>query len=270
MVSLMAEFWRRADGFSIPGEFMKAVEEWKPSKFVLIGDRLLPSDDRGELDVGSRVVAECMAFQYQKALAAYGRGRLLDLGCGKVPLYAAYRELIDDVVCVDWDSSLHGSKHVDFARDLNRDLDLPTEHFDTVVLSDVLEHIRKPEKLLAQIHGLLRPGGAVIVGVPFYYWIHEDPHDFYRYTQFALTSMAQDNGFEVCYLEETGGAPEILADLVGKLMAPIPVLQKGFVRCARSSRGTRLVRKITERTKRRFPLGYLMVARRPAGNLIDQ
>jgi SAM-dependent methyltransferase len=244
---------------------MKAVDEWRPSKFVLSGGRLLPSDDSKELDVGSRVVAECMAFQYQKALAAHGRGRLLDLGCGKVPLYAAYRELIDDVVCVDWGDSLHGSKHVDFVRDLNQDLDLQAEHFDTVVLSDVLEHIRKPEKLLAQVHGLLRPGGAVIIGVPFFYWIHEDPYDYYRYTRFALTSMAQESGFDVCYLEETGGAPEILADLTGKLMAPIPILQRGFVRYARALRATRLVRKLTQRTKHKFPLGYLMVARKPAG-----
>ena len=243
---------------------MKAVQEWEPSKFLLKQGRLVPTDNPKELGIGSRVVADCMAFQYQKALQQHARGRLLDLGCGKVPLYAAYRGLVDDVVCVDWSNSLHGGKHVDFVRDLNQDLDLEPESFDTVVLSDVLEHIRRPERLLEQVRTLLRPGGAVIVGVPFFYWIHEEPHDFFRYTRFALTDMATASGLEVCSVDEAGGAPEILADLVGKLMSPVPLAQRGFVACARSLRRTRLGRKLSERTKRRFPLGYMMVARRPA------
>jgi SAM-dependent methyltransferase len=247
---------------------MKAVEQWAPSKFVLKDGRLLPSHDPAELGIGSRLVAECMAYQYQKALEAHARGTLLDLGCGKVPFYEVYRHRVDEVVCVDWDNSLHGNKHLDFTRDLNQDLDLPAGHFDTVILSDVLEHIRKPEKLLAQIQKLLRPGGTVIVGVPFYYWIHEDPFDFYRYTRFALTAMAEENGFEVCYIEEAGGAPEILGDLLGKLMSPIPFVQRGFVACVRGLRRTSIFRKLSERTKRRFPLGYLMVIRRAAAGEI--
>ena len=241
---------------------MRAVDEWTPSKFVLKNGHLLPSDDPKELGIGSRVVAECMAAQYQLALQKYARGRLLDLGCGKVPLYGVYRDLVDEAVCVDWQGGLHGSKHVDFFRDLNKDLDLPADSFDTVILSDVLEHIRKPEKLLGQIHALLRVGGVAILGVPFFYWIHEEPYDFFRYTKFALSAMVEEAGFEVCYLEETGGAPEILADLAGKLMSPVPMIQKGFVRCARMMRRTSLAKRLTARTRVRFPLGYLLVARK--------
>jgi SAM-dependent methyltransferase len=245
---------------------MKAVEEWRPSKFVLEKGQLLPSDDPAELGIGSRIVAECMAAQYQLALQKYAHGRLLDLGCGKVPLYAVYRDLVDEAVCVDWQSGLHGSKHVDFFRDLNKDLELPANSFDTVILSDVLEHIRMPEKLIGQIHGLLRAGGVAILGVPFFYWIHEEPYDFFRYTKFALAAMAEEAGFEVCYLEETGGAPEILADLAGKLMSPVPIIQKSFVRCARMMRRTSIAKRLTARTRVRFPLGYLMVARKISAN----
>lgn len=245
---------------------MRAVEEWKPSKFVLKDGQLLPSDDPAELGIGSRIVAECMATQYQRALQKYAHGKLLDLGCGKVPLYAVYRDLVDEAVCVDWESGLHGSKHVDFFRDLNNDLELPADSFDTVILSDVLEHIRQPEKLIERIHTLLRAGGVAILGVPFFYWIHEEPYDFFRYTKFALSGMVEDAGFEVCYLQETGGAPEILADLAGKLMSPVPIIQKGFVRCARMMRRTSLAKRLTARTRVRFPLGYLLVARKPSTN----
>jgi SAM-dependent methyltransferase len=248
------------------GQFMKAAEEWKPSKFVLKNGKLLPSEDPAELGIGSRIVAECMAAQYQRALLEFARGKLLDLGCGKVPLYAVYRDLVDDAVCVDWQSGLHGSKHVDFFRDLNAELELPPDSFDTVILSDVLEHIRRPEKLIGQVHQLLRTNGVAILGVPFFYWIHEEPHDFFRYTKFALSGMVEDAGFEVCYLEETGGAPEILADLAGKLMSPVPIVQKSFVRCARMMRRTSLAKRLTARTRVRFPLGYLLVARKTSAN----
>jgi SAM-dependent methyltransferase len=241
---------------------MKAIAEWKPSKFIVTEGYLRPTDDANELAVGSRVVAQCMGYQYQKALQAYARGRLLDLGCGKVPLYAAYRNLVDEVVCVDWNQSLHGGKHVDMFCDLNEDLDLERESFDTVVLSDVLEHIRKPEQLMVRIHGLLRDGGSVVVGVPFFYCLHEEPHDFFRYTRFALRSIAEESGYEVCYLEEVGGAFDILADIVGKLSAPVPLFQRTFVKSALMLRRLRLTQKLADRTKQRFPLGYLMVARR--------
>ena len=118
---------------------MKAVVEWRPSKFQLKDGRLMPSDDPKEISIGSRLVGECMAFQYQKALETYAKGRLLDLGCGKVPLFEVYRGLVDEVVCVDWEASLHGSKHVDFFRDLNQNLELDQQSFDTIILSDVLE-----------------------------------------------------------------------------------------------------------------------------------
>jgi SAM-dependent methyltransferase len=241
---------------------MKAIPEWKPSKFIVTGGHLCPTDDPDELAVGSRVVAQCMGYQYQKALNTYARGRLLDLGCGKVPLYAAYRDLVDEVVCVDWNQSLHDGKHVDLFCDLNEDLNLERQSFDTVILSDVLEHIRKPEHLLARVHELLRDDGSVVVGVPFFYCLHEEPHDFFRYTRFALRSIAEESGYEVCYLEEVGGAFDILADIIGKLSAPLPLFQRTFVKSALMLRRLRLTQKLTDRTKQRFPLGYLMVAKR--------
>ncbi len=38
--------------------------------------------------------------------------------------------------------------------------------FDAVVCADVLEHLARPEDLLARIHGWLRPGGTLFVSLP--------------------------------------------------------------------------------------------------------
>ena len=76
---------------------------------------------------------------------------------------------------------------------------------------------------------LLAPGGKVLLNVPFYYQLHEEPHDYYRYTEFALRRFAENTGFEVLHLEAIGGAVEILADLMAKLL------------CAPGCRGARAV-----------------------------
>jgi SAM-dependent methyltransferase len=38
--------------------------------------------------------------------------------------------------------------------------------FDAVVCADVLEHLPRPDELLARIHGWLRPGGTLFVSLP--------------------------------------------------------------------------------------------------------
>ena len=243
---------------------MKAIEAWSPTKFVVRGGKLTGSEDPRELGIGSRIVAGAMAERYETALRRYASGRFLDLGCGKAPLYGVYGPLSDEVLCVDWEGSAHGSLHVDQFHDLNEDLGLPSASFDTILMSDVLEHIRKPELLMARTSELLSPGGTVVIGVPFFYWLHEEPYDYFRYTRHALVAMASDSGLEVISLEESGGAPEVLADIIGKIAGRRPWAQATIVRMLQFLVNNRFSRRISESTKRQFPLGYVMVARKPS------
>ena len=170
------------------------------------------------------MVADATAAFYEGALPKYAQGALVDLGCGRVPLYAAYKARVMSITCVDWANTLHPNPHLDLEQDLNGPIALPDASFDTVILSDVLEHIRKPEQLVGEIFRVLRPGGHVLLNVPFYHGLHERPHDYFRYTEYALRSMAEDAGFTVVHLEATGGAPEILADVLSKTMLSVPLI----------------------------------------------
>lgn len=221
------------------------------------------SRDRKAVGVASRLMVDLIARFYQRVLPQYAKGRLIDLGCGKVPLFPVYKDHVSSVVCVDWGNSMHPNPHLDHEQDLNQPLAFPDASFDTIILSDVLEHIRRPEQLVQEMFRILAPGGHVLMNVPFYYGLHERPFDYYRYTEYALRAMAEDGGFRILELDPIGGFPEIMADLVSKNMRGVPLVGRPIAAFVQSSTGW-LVRsgfgaKLSKRTSRDFPFGYTLV-----------
>lgn len=247
---------------------MRNPEGWRPSKYVWRDGRLMGSRDPRELGPASRLVADLVAAAYQRVLPQFARGRLLDLGCGKVPLYGLYRDQVSDTVCVDWPQSAHACEHLDLQCDLSEPLPLPAGGFETIVLSDVLEHLPEPALLFAEMHRLLQPGGHVVLNVPFLYWLHEEPHDYHRYTEFALRRLAERERFEVVLLERVGGAPEVIADFMAKVLLMRPRVGRALALlvqgAARMLVATPPGRRLSSTTSSKFPLGYMMVLRRPA------
>lgn len=244
---------------------MKNQDLWKGTKYEKRGGVFRASLDPKEVSLGSRFMVDLQIQSYTKAIEGHARGRLLDLGCGKVPLYEVYRDFVEENICIDWTDSLHESPHLDFEFDLNQSLPLEGEEFDTIVLTDVLEHIANPDSLWREMTRLLKPGGKVIVGVPFLYWIHEHPHDYYRYTEFRLRKFCEENNLSLLSLEAYGGALEVLVDITSKLigLSGLPLSRfflwvylfwMGLV--SRSWLG----RKIRKKTEPLFPLGYCLVA----------
>src|SRR5206468_3217360 len=101
----------------------------------------------------------------------------------------------------DWPNSPHGVTHADVIADLGRPLPFPSSCFDGVLLSSVLEHLADPVATLGEASRVLRPGGVLVLELPFLYWLHEEPHDFGRYTEFALRRFADMVGLEVKLLQ---------------------------------------------------------------------
>jgi SAM-dependent methyltransferase len=245
---------------------MRCEELWHPTKFVMIDGQLRGDPSGTHVSVGSRLLADLMAQHYDAALKQHARGRLLDLGCGSVPLFATYRGLVDEVLCVDWPASLHQQRHIDIFADLTGLLPLESSSFDTVLLSDVLEHIPNPENLIDEIARILRPRGCAVIGVPFMYWLHEIPYDFNRYTRYQLERLLENAGLKIMQLTEIGGSPEVLADVMGKTLAPRPRLAASFVVAARWLLRRGFVQQISRRTRATFPLAYIVVAENEAPN----
>ena len=245
---------------------MKNVEAWRPTKYVMRAGRLRATRDNRYLAPTSWLSADLTAQAYGEALPAYARGQLLDFGCGRVPLYGAYRSLIDDSICMDW-SEPTGTSHVDVVQDLSGDIPVPSSMVDTILASAILEHLPDPASTWNEFRRVLAPGGRVIGTVPFYYQLHETPHDYYRFTEYAIRRHIEAVGLAVVELWPTGGTPEVLADLVPKSLEDrrygrrvAPSLHRLLATLARSSLGARL----SARTAARFPFGYFFVAQKPS------
>jgi SAM-dependent methyltransferase len=221
---------------------MRNPELWKPTKIrtpstpghpPLAGaasrgaPQLAAASQPLSVGAGSTLMATLVGRWYAQVLAQHARGVLLELGSGALPYYALYRDRVDTVWCLDWPQSLHLQPHADLWCDLNAGIPLGSGLADTLILADVLEHIYRPQALLSDMHRVLRPGGVALLNTPFMYWVHEAPHDYFRYTPHALERMAREAGFEVLRLDAVGGGLCILADVSGKLLQSLRVLGLG-------------------------------------------
>ncbi len=247
---------------------MKSKDHWSPSKYIYRKNKLIATRDLNEVSISSRLMADLVAKQYDNNLALHAKGKLLDLGCGKSPLYGAYKELVHENTCVDWSGTLHKSKHLDFECDLTKPLNFANGEFDTIILSDVLEHIPEPELLWREMTRVLSSGGTILMNVPFYYWIHEKPYDYYRYTEFALRRFVKLCDLELIHITPLGGAPEILTDIFSKNVAHLPIVGKGMAAFSQwltmQFIETKFGSKVSSTSAANFPLGYFLVARKPA------
>ena len=239
-------------------------QDWHPSKFIQIATGCVGSPDPSELGIGSRVIADILADVYFRVIRTHARGRLLDLGCGKVPLYGMYRDLVTENICIDWEETLHRNRHIDQFVDLNSVLPIGDEEFDTVLSTDVLEHIARADCAWSEMSRVLRRGGKLLLATPFLYWLHEEPHDYHRFSAHKLRLFCADYRLEIVELNAYGGAPEVILDIVCKLaMYRGPRLAATCVRASQWLLRRARVQQISVRTRNLFPLGYCLVARKP-------
>lgn len=233
---------------------MKIRDAWTPTKYVRNDEgRLVASRDPKEVGLSSRLLANLIAEWYDINLKEFAKGKLLDLGCGKAPLYGTYAPHISGATLADWSNSPHENDHLDVVCDITQKLPFKDNSFDTIILSDVVEHIPNPSDLMAEVHRILRPKGVLLMNAPFLYWLHEVPHDYHRYTEFMLRKMAEDKEMRVVKLEALAGGWAVLIDLLSKLFGGRPRVVRVIQKIGPKILASRL------KTRLEFPLAYAMV-----------
>jgi SAM-dependent methyltransferase len=143
------------------------------------------------------------------------RGVVIDVGCGQQPyrsLITAAPSQVTRYVGVDMPSERYAGH--DVAWDGVR-LPIGAEVADQVLLTEVLEHCPEPSLVLAEVARVLRPGGRLLLTVPFLWPLHDAPYDEWRYTPFALQRLLAAAGFIDVDLRAMGGWDASLAQLIG-------------------------------------------------------
>ena len=126
----------------------------------------------------------------------YAKGKLLDVGCGDKPYYQIFSKKVASYVGLD----LHGGDIVGSA------LELPFKNnsFDTVLSTQVIEHITEPQIMIKEVYRVLRKNGCLILTAPLFWCLHEEPNDYFRFTKYSLSKLFKDNKFEIIYIKERG------------------------------------------------------------------
>lgn len=139
------------------------------------------------------------------------KGVLLDIGCGSLPYkeYVLSNSSIVKYVGLDLDSAISYGSKADATWDGER-IPFDDNSIQTIICTEVLEHVFTPSTLLCEIKRVLDEDGVAIFSVPFIWNLHEVPHDYYRYTPFALEKLFSQNGLQVIKRYRYGGWGNLL------------------------------------------------------------
>ena len=138
-----------------------------------------------------------------RSLTDFARGRLLDVGCGRKP-YLDLQQQNASCLGIEHDRSRYRDTPPDV---WGSSIELPfrDQSFETVFCAQVLEHVAEPAEMMREIARVLRPDGFLILSAPHIWGIHEEPNDYFRFTNFGLSHLARKAGFDAVKIEAMAG-----------------------------------------------------------------
>jgi SAM-dependent methyltransferase len=156
--------------------------------------------------------------------APLARGRLLDVGCGDKPYLEIFAPYVSEYLGVEHEASFKATTSAgrkrgpDVLYDGQR-LPFGAAEFDTVICIQTLEHTPKPQELVSELARVLRRGGRLLLMAPFSFRLHEEPHDYFRYTPHGLAVLCEQAGLEIERCEPLGSLWSLLGHKFNSYLA---------------------------------------------------
>lgn len=135
-----------------------------------------------------------------KKSVKYIKGKCIDIGSGNSPYKSYLISNVDEYITVDKGTVHKHMFQTSKEKFIDADIkDLPFEDncVDTVILTQVLEHIDKPFEALDEIKRILKNDGILILSVPFIYHAHATPYDYFRFSEYGLKKICEDYDFDI-------------------------------------------------------------------------
>lgn len=127
---------------------------------------------------------------------------------------SSLRRLSSEILCFD----LIPTAGVDLVGDLHR-VPLTDGSLDAVVCTGVLEHVQDPDRVVAELWRVLRPGGRIYVSLPFLQGYHPSPTDFHRFTRDGARRLLA--AFEIEQLQNTRGSASAVTWILSSFLAEL-------------------------------------------------
>jgi len=178
----------------------------------------------------ARTASDWVDLQYSlivaslREVAPQASGRLLDVGCGNKPFEAFFRPYVTEYLGIEHEATFSATAaggqgtRPDLTYDGQR-LPFPDASFDTVLNIQVLEHTPRPRALVAEMSRVLKPGGLLILLAPFQFRLHEQPHDYYRYSSFGLRHLCEEAGLIVNEIRPQGSLWSVIGHKLNSYLA---------------------------------------------------
>jgi SAM-dependent methyltransferase len=139
------------------------------------------------------------------------RGTLFDYGCGGQPYRALFAPYIERYIGAD----VVAAPGIELDLELvpGNPVPLPDQSVDTVLSTQVIEHVPDVDAYLAECSRLLKPNGTLVLTAPMHWRHHESPYDFLRFTRFGIARLLEKHGFGIKNLEPCGGVYVLMGQI---------------------------------------------------------
>jgi SAM-dependent methyltransferase len=165
-----------------------------------------------------------LIIELLERVAPQARGRLLDVGCGEKPYEQIFLPYVTEYIGIEHEASFvsTSASRSDRKPDLlydGRRLPFEDRSFDTILNVQVLEHTPDPRGLVAEMSRVMRDDGLLILSAPFQFRLHEEPHDYFRYSPHGLRALCDEVGLEIVEVHNQGSLWSVLAHKLNSYLA---------------------------------------------------
>jgi len=159
-----------------------------------------------------------------ESVAPRAGGRLLDVGCGNKQFESIFRPHVERYIGIERQDTFTetaanlGASRPDYLYNGDR---LPFEDgsFDTVLSIQVLEHTARPRELIEEMARVLKKDGVFILAAPFSFRLHEEPHDYFRYSPHGLRELCSEAGLVLDHVAQVGSLWSLIGHKVNSYLA---------------------------------------------------